>query len=170
MISFTFPYHSPRVIVFINLSFNCDCINFSFLCLQLVLLKHQSHRDPLPMAVSPDIRPLPPLPCEPPSHQFRIPNSQVTLPLPTTDFTIYSMVTQNYIASSMRLRFSKLPTEPSKNCEPDKNGTCWINSNLRCEMDCMGDSRLWSYNKEKRPFLLMPWTDPIHEIIDLYFR
>ena len=89
-----------------------------------------------------------------------------------TNSMIYSTVTQNYIVSCMRLKFSKPLIEPSKNCEPDKNNICSINLNLHCEVDCMDDSHPWLYNKEKQlkhqPLLPIPWTDLIHDLINLY--
>ena len=129
-------------------------------------------RDQFFMAISPDTRPLPPLPREPPSRLLRIPNSSIILTLPTISSTIYSTVTANFIKSYMQSKPSKHPTEPSKNYKNDKNSTCLINSSLPYKKDSMDGSHPWSYNNEgrsiDRPLPLTRWTDPIHEIIDLY--
>jgi hypothetical protein len=43
---------------------------------------------------------------------------------------------------------------------------------LPCKVDSMDDSHPWLCNKEgqllEQPLFLTKWTDPTHEIIDLY--
>jgi hypothetical protein len=119
------------------------------------------------MVISPDIRPLPPLPHEPPSCLLCIPNLSITLTLPTISSTIYLMATQNYIASYMESKSSKHPTKPLGNYYSDKNNTCSTNSRSPYEMVSMDDSHPWLCNKEAQP-AEQRWMDPIHEIIDLY--
>jgi hypothetical protein len=126
------------------------------------------------MNISPDIRPLPLCPHEPPSHLLRIPNSSIILMLPTINFTIYSTATLNYIVSYMESKSSKPPTEPSGNCNINKSSTCSTNLKSPYEVDSIDNSHPWSCNNENQPaeqtLHLMQWTDPdlILKIIDLY--
>jgi hypothetical protein len=124
------------------------------------------------MDISPDIRPLPLLPHETPSRLLHIPNSSIILTLPMTNFTIYSTATLNYIVSYMESKSFKHPIEPLKNYNIDKNNTCSTNLKSPYKVDSMDASHLWSCNNGgqpiDRPLLLMQWTDPICEIIDLY--
>jgi hypothetical protein len=128
------------------------------------------------MCISPDIRPLPRLPYKPLSRLLRLPNSPIILSLPTTNSTIYSIKTQNYIASCMRLKSSQTHIEPSTTSESDKSSICSNNSISHYRMDYKDASYHWMNTDNGprvaiRPFLLAkPPADPICAIIDLYDR
>jgi hypothetical protein len=126
------------------------------------------------MRTSPDIRPLPRLPHKPPSHLLRLPNSPIILSLPTTNSTAYSIKTQNYIASCIRLKSSQTHIEPSTTSESDKSSICLNNSISHYRTDYKDASYHWINTDNGpriaiRPFLLAkPSADPICAIINLY--
>lgn len=118
------------------------------LCLQFAHLNAQSHlaNQPSMLALNDTQRnrPLPPILDHPPSCLLTLPNSPtISLP-PTTNFTIYSTATQNYIELFMASKPCIKRTVLWKKLEYNRNSTSTVNTDWPCSSASSNALNRWS--------------------------